>query len=94
MVPVADICVCETIVHASEAPVNRAAVKSTEPPGMETAAVEPAAVKPAKSAAVETPTTAVRSVGEVRLAERSNAQQRSRDASKSPFDLGPGFIFV
>ena len=92
MVPVAAVPIAETIVDAGEATVEPAAVKST---GVKSAAMEPAAVK---SATMETATTvastsAMRSVGEVWRAERSNAQHGSCGASQSPSYPGPGAIF-
>jgi hypothetical protein len=77
MVPVAAICMVDAIVETGEA---------TAPSNMEAATVKAATVKPTKSTpAVKPSASAVpRSVGEIWLAQRSNAQQRSGSAPQSP----------
>jgi hypothetical protein len=78
---VAPVPVAETIVQAREA-----AVPST----VEPATVKSIPVKPAT--AMETSAPAMRrSVGEIWLAERGNAQQ---SGSQSPSYPGPGFMFA
>jgi len=64
-----------------------------EPAAMEPAAMEPAAMEPATSVASTSVASAVR-VGEVWRSGHSNTQQRSCDASDSPFCRWPGLIPV
>jgi hypothetical protein len=54
-------------------------------------AVEPAAMEPTPAV---TATTAVSSVGEVRLEEHGSAQYSGCDSSQSPSYPGPGSIFA
>ncbi len=89
--------VSEAIVHAGEGTV-RCVVKRTgakptrvEPATMEPATMEPATMEPAT--AVEASTTAMRSVGEVWLGERSNAQHGGCGASQSSSHPGPVAVF-
>jgi hypothetical protein len=91
MVPVATIHVPETIVHAGEAGVESAAVESAKSPGMETAAVKPtkaAAMEPAamEPAAMETPASAMTSVGDLGLRDCGAEQQCNCDTCQSPAD--------
>jgi hypothetical protein len=95
-----------TVVHIGDGTVRNvvkaAAVKPTrvncaavEPATMEPATVEPATVEPAttvESSTTVAPPSAMR-VGEVWLAERSNAQHSSCGASQSPSYPGLGAIF-
>jgi len=78
-----------TVVHIGDGPVRyvvkAAAVKPTR--------VNCAAMEPATSVASTSVAYAVR-VGEVWRAGHSNTQQRSCDASDSPFCRWPGLISV
>ena len=93
----------EAIVHSGEGTVRyvvkAAAVEAT---AVKRAGVKPTRVKPAttmepattvESSTTVASTTAMRSVGEVWLAEGSNAQHSSCGASQSPSYPGPGAIF-
>jgi hypothetical protein len=88
----------ETIVHAGEATVQ-SMVKSAgvKPTDVKRSGAKPTSVKPATTvkpaATVESSASTMRSVGEVWLEERSNAQHGSCGAYKSPSDPGPGAIF-
>jgi hypothetical protein len=90
VVPVVAAPIAETVVHAGDATmqsmVKRAGVKPTT---VETAAMETATVETATVAS----TSAMRSVGEIWLGERSNAQHGGCGASQSPSDPGPGAVF-
>ena len=102
VVPVAAVPIAETIVHVGDGTVvhigdgtvryvvKAAAVKPTR---VNCAAMEPAAMEPATSVASTSVAYAVR-VGEVWRAGHSNTQQRSCDASDSPFCRWPGLISV
>jgi hypothetical protein len=84
MVPVAAVPITDTVVHAGEASVQSMVKSAT----VKRAGVKPTGVKPTvepatvKSTTMESATSvasasAMRSVGEVRRAERSNAQHSS-----------------
>jgi hypothetical protein len=84
------VALAEPIVHTREA-----TVKSTKSAPVE--AAKSAAVKPPRPRGNHRPTTAITamaSVGDIRLAERGNAQQRSCDGSQSPSYPGPGSMFA
>jgi hypothetical protein len=93
----------ETIVHTREATVKsaksavkRSGVKRT---GVKAAAMEPGASVEAPTmepgASVEAPaSTMPRSMGEIRLAERSSEQQSTCDSSQNPCYPGPGSMFA
>ena len=77
----------ETIVHTREATV-KSAKSAVKRAGVKAAAMEPAA-------SVEAPaSTMPRSMGEIRLAERSSEQQSTCDSSQNPCHPGPDSMFA
>jgi len=83
-----------TVVHVGDGTVrNVVKAAAVKPTRVNCAAVEPATMKPVTTVASTSVASAMRSVGEVRLAERSNAQHGRCDASQSPSYSGSGAIF-
>jgi hypothetical protein len=79
MVPVAAVPITDTVVHAGEASVQSMVKSATVKRAGVKPTVEPATVKSTtmESATSVASTSAMRSVGEVRRVERSNAQHSS-----------------
>jgi hypothetical protein len=85
MVPATAATIAETIMQTGDTAVKTATVKGITVKAAKSATVETAAVKTAKSATVGC-------VGEIWLAEQSDAQQPSCNSRCTPPFLWPGSI--